>query len=214
MPQSRRSPSATGYAGHRVTMHAGYLLDPSGDVSTTMGTQHTNMSYSYVERGGGQETFRPFDYLGFRYLQIDDPGEALTTNDIVVLTRHDAVPDENAGTFTSSDKTLDAVFDLGRHSALFTMQEQFVDTPTREKGPWLGDGANESQTAMDAFGEHQSDQEGPARVRPVAGSLLAERRDQQDLSDGARSRRRSPRGPRTTPSGFGSTGSTPATGHC
>jgi alpha-L-rhamnosidase len=118
-----------------------------------MGTQHTNMSYSYVERGGGHETFRPFDYLGFRYLQIDDPGETLTTKDIVVLTRHDAVPDEHAGTFTSSSKTLDAVFALGRRSALFTMQEQFVDTPTREKGPWLGDGANESATAMDAFGE-------------------------------------------------------------
>ncbi len=149
-------PSVTfnhGIRGHLVTMHAGYLLDPSGDVSTTMGTQHTNMSYSYIERGGGQETFRPFDYLGFRYLQIDDPGEALAAKDIVMLTRHDAVPDENAGTFTSSNKTLDAVFDLGRHSALFTMQEQFVDTPTREKGPWLGDGANESQTAMDAFGE-------------------------------------------------------------
>jgi alpha-L-rhamnosidase len=149
-------PSVTfshGRPGRRVTMHAGYLLDRSGDVSTTMGTQHTNMSYSYVERGGGRETFRPFDYLGFRYLQIDDPGETLTTKDIVVLTRHDAVPDENAGTFTSSNKTVNAVFDLGRHSALFTMQEQFVDTPTREKGPWLGDGANESETAMDAFGE-------------------------------------------------------------
>jgi alpha-L-rhamnosidase len=149
-------PSVTfshGLRGRRVTMHAGYLLDRSGDVSTTMGTQHTNMSYSYVERGGGRETFRPFDYLGFRYLQIDDPGETLTTKDIVVLTRHDAVPDENAGTFTSSNKTVDAVFDLGRHSALFTMQEQFVDTPTREKGPWLGDGANESATAMDAFGD-------------------------------------------------------------
>jgi alpha-L-rhamnosidase len=149
-------PSVTfshGLRGRRVTMHAGYLLDRSGDVSTTMGTQHTNMSYSYIERGGGRETFRPFDYLGFRYLQIDDPGEKLTTKDVVVLTRHDAVPDENAGTFTSSNKTVDAVFGLGRHSALFTMQEQFVDTPTREKGPWLGDGANESETAMDAFGE-------------------------------------------------------------
>jgi alpha-L-rhamnosidase len=142
-----------GVRGRRVTMHAGYLLDPSRDVSTTMGTQHTNMSYSYIERGGGQETFRPFDYLGFRYLQIDNPGEALTAKDIVMLTRHDAVPDESAGTFTSSNKTLDAVFELGRRSALFTMQEQFVDTPTREKGPWLGDGANESVTAMDAFGE-------------------------------------------------------------
>jgi alpha-L-rhamnosidase len=149
-------PSVTfshGRRGRRVTMHAGYLLDRSGDVSTTMGTQHTNMSYSYIERGRGGETFRPFDYLGFRYLQIDDPGETLTKKDIVDLTRHDAVPDEHAGTFTSSNKTVDAVFELGRHSALFTMQEQFVDTPTREKGPWLGDGANESQTAMDAFGE-------------------------------------------------------------
>jgi alpha-L-rhamnosidase len=149
-------PSVTfrhGIRGRRVRMHAGYLLDPSGDVSTTMGTQHTNMSYSYIERGGGQETFRPFDYLGFRYLQIDNPGEALTPRDLVMLTRHDSVPDERAGTFTSSDNTLDAVFELGRRSALFTMQEQFVDTPTREKGPWLGDGANESQTAMDAFGE-------------------------------------------------------------
>ena len=149
-------PSVTfrnGLRGRRVTMHAGDLLDRSGDVSTTTGTQHTNMSYSYIERGGGRETFRPFDYLGFRYLQIDDPGETLTTKDIVVLTRHDAVPDETAGTFASSNKTVDAVFELGRHSALFTMQEQFVDTPTREKGPWLGDGANESQTAMDAFGD-------------------------------------------------------------
>jgi alpha-L-rhamnosidase len=149
-------PSVTfshGRRGRRVTLHAGYLLDRSGDVSTTMGTQHTNMSYSYIERGGGRETFRPFDYLGFRYLQIDDPNEPITTKDIVALTRHDAVSDENAGTFRSSDKTVDAVFDLGRHSALFTMQEQFVDTPTREKGPWLGDGANESETAIDAFGD-------------------------------------------------------------
>lgn len=149
-------PSVTfshGVKGRRITMHAGYLLDPSGDVSTTMGTQHTNMAYSYIERGGGRETFRPFDYLGFRYLQIDDPGETLTTKDIVALTRHDAVPDVNAGTFTSSDKTVDAVFELGRRSALYTMQEQFIDTPTREKGPWLQDGMNESETAMDAFGD-------------------------------------------------------------
>ncbi len=149
-------PSVTfshGVPGRRITMHAGYLLDRSGAVSTTTGTQHTNMAYSYIERGGGRETFRPFDYLGFRYLQIDDPGETLTTKDIVALTRHDAVPNVSAGTFTSSDKTVDAVFALGSRSALYTMQEQFLDTPTREKGPWLGDGMNESETAMDAFGD-------------------------------------------------------------
>ena len=48
---------------------------------------------------------------------------------------------------------MNAVFELGLHSALFTAQEQYLDTPTREKGPWLWDGFNESQTAMAAFGE-------------------------------------------------------------
>ena len=42
-----------------VQMWAGYLLDePSGAVSTSRGTQHTDMSYTYMERGGGAETFQ------------------------------------------------------------------------------------------------------------------------------------------------------------
>ncbi len=119
----------------------------------THGNQHTDLSYSYLQRGGGPETFHPFDYLGFQYLQIDRPGEALTRGDVVAWTRHAAVPDETGARFSSPDRTVNAVFDLGRHSALFTAQEQFLDTPTREKGPWLWDGFNESVTAMAAFGE-------------------------------------------------------------
>ncbi len=148
-----------GQRGRKITMHAGYLLDEHpfvgvrGQVSTSRGTQHTNLSYSYIERGGGTETFHPFDYLGFRYLQIDNPGETLSPDDVVALTRHTAVPDVQGATFSSSSRTADAVFELGRHSSLFTAQEQFIDTPTREKGPWLWDGFNESQTAMAAFGE-------------------------------------------------------------
>jgi hypothetical protein len=124
----------------------------TGSVSTAHGTQHTDMSYSYVERGGA-ETFEPFDYLGFRYLQIDSPGERLVPGDIVALVRHAAVPDEQAGTFSSSNPTIDAVFALAAHSALYTAQEQYIDTPTREKGSWLWDGFNESEAAMAAFGE-------------------------------------------------------------
>ena len=151
-----------GTPGRVVNMHAGYLLDEPvkgepfvgapGHVSVTRGTQHTDMSYSYVQRGGAEQ-FHPFDYLGFRYFQIDDPGENLAADDVVAYTRHAAVPDEHAATFSSSNPTIDAIFELGRHSALFTAQEQFIDTPTREKGPWLWDGFNESKTAMAAFGE-------------------------------------------------------------
>ncbi len=150
-----------GVAGRLITMRAGYLLDQPGgppftgvpgQVSTEHGTQHTNMRYSYIQRGG-VEDFVPFDYLGFRYFQIDNPGESLSPTDVVALTRHSAVPDENAATFASSEPTVDAVFELSRHSALFGAQEQFIDTPTREKGPWLWDGFNESQTAMTALAD-------------------------------------------------------------
>ena len=151
-----------GVAGRVITMRAGYVLDEPGDgvpfpglpgqVSTVHATQHTNMRYSYVQRGGTEE-FHPFDFLGFRYFQIDNPGEILTPADVVALSRHTAVPDENAGTFASSEPTVDAIFELGRHSALFCAQEQYLDTPTREKGPWLWDGFNESQTAMSALAD-------------------------------------------------------------
>jgi alpha-L-rhamnosidase len=151
-----------GVAGRLVTMRAGFLLDEPvpgqpftgvpGQVSTAHGTQHTDMSYSYVQRGG-EEEFHPFDYLGFRYFQIDDPGEALTTDDVVVLARHTAAPEQPPATFSSAEPTIDAEFQLGAHSALYTAQEQFIDTPTREKGSWLYDGSKESATAMAAFGE-------------------------------------------------------------
>jgi alpha-L-rhamnosidase len=151
-----------GVAGRTVTMRAGYLLDEPtpgqpftgvpGQVSIQHGTQHTDMSYSYVQRGG-EEEFHPFDYLGFRYFQIDNPGESLSPADIVALTRHTAPPPVAPATFSSDQPVLDAEFDLGAHSALFTAQEQYIDTPTREKGPWLFDGFNESRTAMALFGE-------------------------------------------------------------
>ena len=159
------SPSVTfhqGQAGRLITMRTGYLLDDAdqaasaggvaGQVSVQHGTQHTDMSYSYIQRGG-VEVFLPFDYLGWRYLQIDNPGEPLAAGDVTAVTRHTAMPDVVPATFSSSQPVLDAIFDLGRHSALFTAQEQFIDTPTREKGPWLWDGFNESVTAMHAFGE-------------------------------------------------------------
>ena len=143
-------------------MRAGFLLDQPvpgqpfsgvpGQVSAAHGTQHTDMSYGYVQRGG-DEQFHPFDYLGFRYFQIDDPGEPLTPDDVVALARHTAMPDQAPATFSSSEATIDAEFQLGAHSAMYTAQEQYIDTPTREKGSWLFDGFNESRTAMAAFGE-------------------------------------------------------------
>jgi len=148
-----------GEAGHTVPMHVGYTLDPDGSVSTTHNTQGTDLSFSYIQRTGNQ-TFRPYWYLGFRYLQIDDPGEIIRRGQVALVARHATMPDRPVATFTSSNPTLDAVWALCAHSALYTSQEQFIDTPTREKGQFLWDAANESQTVMRTYGDQNMSWQG------------------------------------------------------
>ncbi len=143
---------AHGTAGHTVPLHVGYTLDPDGSVSTIHNTQGTDLSFSYIQRNGAQR-FEPYWYLGFRYLQIDDPGESIGHGQVALLARHAAMPTVPPATFSSSDRTLDKVWALCAHSGLYTSQEQFVDTPTREKGQFLWDAANESETVMRTYGE-------------------------------------------------------------
>ena len=141
-----------GREGRSIALRAGYLLERDGRVSAKHGIQATDMSYGYVQRDGAQ-TFVPFGYLGFRYLEVDDPGESLDRDAIVAFARHARVPDDHAATFESSDHRLERVWELARHSALYGSQEQFVDTPTREKGQFLADAFNVSLADMRAFGE-------------------------------------------------------------
>jgi alpha-L-rhamnosidase len=141
-----------GVDGHTVPMHVGYTLDPDGSVSTTHNTQGTDLSFSYIQRAGIQ-TFVPYWYLGFRYLQIDDPGEVVGPEQVALKARHATMPDRPPATFASSEPMLDAVWALCAHSGRYTSQEQFIDTPTREKGQFLWDAANESQTVMRTFGD-------------------------------------------------------------
>jgi alpha-L-rhamnosidase len=141
-----------GTDGHTVPMHVGYTLDPDGSVSTTHNTQITDLSFSYIQRAGVQ-TFDSYLYLGFRHLQIDDPGEAISADQVTLAARHATMPDQPAATFSSSNRMLDEVWAMCAHSGLYTSQEQFIDTPTREKGQFLWDAANESQTVMRTYGD-------------------------------------------------------------
>lgn len=143
-----------GDAGHRVDLLSGYLRTDDGTVDDTEGTQWTDMSYGYVQRDGTQR-FRPFNYLGFRYLQITDPGEVLDIDQVWMIGSYNEVPDERAATFECDDDTVEDVFELARHSALYGSQEQFIDTPTREKGQFLMDAFNVSEVTTNAFGERR-----------------------------------------------------------
>lgn len=141
-----------GDPGRTVTGRVGYVLDPDGEVSTLHGTQGTNLSFSYIMTTGPQD-FEGFTYCGFRYLQVDNPGEALDARQLVAIARHAAMPDVPMATFSSGNRMLDAVWKLNARSCLYCSQEQFIDTPTREKGQFTWDAANESEGVMRAYGE-------------------------------------------------------------
>ena len=111
-------------------MRVGYLLDPDGQVSTLHGTQGTNLSISYIMREGTQ-AFEGFTYFGFRYLQIDEPGQPLGGNDVVALTRHAAMPDVPTATFSSDNRMLNAVWSLYARSCLYCSQSS---SSTRRPG--------------------------------------------------------------------------------
>lgn len=140
-----------GVPGRTVMIRAGYNLRSDGRVDTCKTpTQNTDMSFPYTQAAGPQQ-YRATVHLGFRYLEL--PGvDAANVSRIGVVVVHGRHPFE--GSFNSSDPTLDAVFRLLRDSALYGVQEQFVDTPTREKGQFLADAVNISYATMALFGEH------------------------------------------------------------
>ncbi|WP_258803307.1 glycoside hydrolase family 78 protein [Pseudarthrobacter sp. NS4] len=140
-----------GIPGRTVMIRAGYVLRADGRVDAgKTASQNTDMSFPYTQAAGPQE-YRATVHLGFRYLELPgvEAGDVSRIGAVVVHGRH---PGE--GSFSSSDPTLDAVFRLLRDSALYGVQEQFVDTPTREKGQFLADAVNISYATMALFGEH------------------------------------------------------------
>ena len=143
---------ASGTPGQTVALRVGYLLDPDGQVSTLHGTQGTNLSFTYIMRDGAQ-TFEAFTYLGFRYLQIDGAGQRLDRGQVAALARHTAMPAVPMATFSTENRMLDAVWRLNARSCLYCSQEQFVDTPTREKGQFTWDASNESEAIMRCYGD-------------------------------------------------------------
>lgn len=148
-----------GVEGRTVQMRAGYELTEDGRVdTTTLSTQGTRMNYPYTQVDGSQN-YRAFTHLGFRYLEIPAAGEEIALEDVSAVVVHTSVPEGRQASFDSSDETLNAVWDMMQRSALYSVQEQFVDTPTREKGQFLGDAASISYSTMQGFMERDATQQ-------------------------------------------------------
>jgi alpha-L-rhamnosidase len=147
-PQVRFSGGAPGAV---VAMRGADVLPESGRIPPDAKSQATLMEYQAI-LDGGDFTFEPVEYLGMRYFQIDGSPMPVTSENVSFVTRH-TVLDAAASDFASADTALDAAWSLMKHSLFTCAQEQFVDTPTREKGGFLLDGASQSTVAMPVLRE-------------------------------------------------------------
>lgn len=133
-----------------IVMVGGYTKNSDGTVSTTV-NQGTSL-YFYHIHNGTQSTFNPYVYLGLRYLEVRNSPCALTTDNVSFIFRHFELDPSNS-TFTSSNTMLNNVWDLMVHSLMVGAQEDFVDTPTREKGAFLGDGWSQAVPSLSVMND-------------------------------------------------------------
>jgi alpha-L-rhamnosidase len=141
---------AAGTAGSAVGIRGGYTLNKDGTVSDST-TQNTDMRYAFIP-AEKPAVFQPLEYLGMRYIQVDHSPNTLDRNNVRFVTRHYEL-DPGRSSFECSDPTLNAVWDLMKHSLTIGCHEQFVDTPTREKGGFLGDSWSQGVPAMAVMGD-------------------------------------------------------------
>lgn len=138
-----------GVSGAEIRILGGYTLD-NGLVSTET-DQHTDMSYYFI-LNGAKAVFKPFVYLGMRYIQVDNSPNKLTKENVKFIARHYEL-DYSKAKFHSSNEMLNNVWELMTHSIVVGAQESFVDTPTREKGGFLGDSWSVGSSAMTTMGD-------------------------------------------------------------
>lgn len=141
---------AGGSAGETVEMLGGYAIDSDGDIETDQ-NQSTDLRYETI-LSGEEFIYEPVEYLGMRYIEIKDAPMEVTADNVAFVVRHSRM-DGSVSSFDSSDDTLNAVWELMKHSLYTCAQEEFVDTPTREKGGFLGDAAIQSTVAMPVMNE-------------------------------------------------------------
>ena len=185
-----------GVAGRVVPIRASYGLATDGRASTSgVDTQGTNMSFPYTQVAGEQD-YAAFGHLGFRYLEVPGAGEDISVDDVTATVVTTAYPEDGEATFSSSDETLDAVWDLMSRSLEYSVQETFVDTPTREQGQFLHDTVNISYGLMATHSERVASRQAIREFMLSEHALLAHRQRRRPLQRGLPQRRRQARHPR------------------
>ncbi len=117
-----------------VRIKCGEELDKTGRVRFNM---RCNVSYDETWIITKGNTVENYDYKGFRYVEVKTDNKNIKPSDFTAVVRH--YPVKNKAKFTSSDETLNKIWEICENATIISSQEGFLDCPTREKGQYLGD---------------------------------------------------------------------------
>jgi alpha-L-rhamnosidase len=128
--------SVRGKAGQTVDVRLGEELNDDGTVRYALRAGVTYKE-TWTLRDGHQ-TIEHWGYRGFRYAQLlcDDD---LDLSEAVAGRAWRAGWRDSDASFSSSSRDLDRVYELCRYSIEATRGDLYIDTPTRERGPYEGD---------------------------------------------------------------------------
>jgi hypothetical protein len=145
----------TGYPVIEVTGDPGTVIDISYAEHLTGGTvDPTKNGLFYLDRlilGDRSLHHRITWPKCLRYLQADVRGgnASFTAVGMEVST----YPVERRGAFHSSDSVLDQAWEISAHTLQLCMEDNYMDTPWRERGSWLGDVAPQALANYYTFGD-------------------------------------------------------------
>lgn len=135
-----------GPRGTHVTLRFAETLQPDGSLYTA-NLRDARVTDMYTLKGEGTETWHPaFVYHGFRYAEISNYPGTPTVQDFEGQVIYDNI--STTGAFTSSDTTLNQIFNNAYQGIRSNYKGMPLDCPQRnERMPWLGD------RATGAYGE-------------------------------------------------------------
>ncbi len=124
--------------GGTITFRMGEELNDDGSVMCPM---RCNCDYRLTWHLSGRDTDETdfFDYMAFRYIEVDDPENRVDPQSLSVTVRHYPMQSD-VGLFHSESPLADDIFRICRRAVMLSAQEAFLDCPSREKGQYLGDG--------------------------------------------------------------------------
>ncbi len=135
--------TVSGGKGSRITLvYAEALFDDRGEKGNrneTEGKQIQGYYDCFLPDGGGRRLFRPLWFRTYRYIQM----EIRTKDRPLVL--HDwtgirtGYPFEEKASFSSSDSSLKAIWDIGWRTARLCAGETYYDCPYYEQLQYVGD---------------------------------------------------------------------------